>query len=97
MKQITPSELKEWTASGKDFLLVDVREEWERGAYNIGGVHIAMGELMSRMNELPKDKDIVLYCEKGIRTVIAIQRLESAGFHNLVNLSGGIKAWKESS
>lgn len=75
--------------------MVDVRENWEREAYNIGGIHIPSGELMGRQNELPKDKDIVLYCEKGIRTVIAIQRLESAGFDNLINLSGGMKAWKE--
>ncbi len=96
MNQVSPSELKHWIESGKDFLLVDVREGWEREAYDIGGVHMPMGELMSRVNELPKDKDVVLYCEKGIRTVIAIQRLETAGFHNLVNLSGGMKAWKES-
>ncbi|MCD6013718.1 MAG: oxidase [Flavipsychrobacter sp.] len=96
MNQVSPSELKEWIASGKDFLLVDVREGWERQAYNIGGVHIPMGELMSHANDLARDKDVVLYCEKGIRTVIAIQRLEAAGFHNLVNLSGGMKAWKES-
>lgn len=96
MNQISPSELRSWVEAGRDFLLVDVREGWERETYNIGGVHIPMGELMSRANELPKNKDVVLYCEKGIRTVIAIQRLESAGFHNLVNLSGGMKAWKES-
>jgi len=95
MKQVIPVELKRWLADNKDFLLVDVREEHERELYNIGGIHIPLGELMSRLDELPKDKDVVLYCEKGIRSVIAIQRLESSGFHNLVNLSGGMKAWKE--
>ncbi len=96
MKQLTPNELKAWTASGKDFMLIDIREDWERTAYNVGGLHIPLGELMGRVNELPKDKDVVLYCEKGIRSVIAIQRLEDAGFHNLFNLSGGMKAWKQS-
>jgi len=95
MKQITSPELKQWTASGKDFLLVDIREGWERESYNIGGVHIPMSELAGRIDEIPKDKEVVLYCEKGIRSVIAIQRLEGAGFHNLVNLTGGMKAWKE--
>ncbi len=95
MNQMTPDQLSAWIAEGKDFLLVDVREGWERELFNIGGVHIPMGELMARVNELPKDKDVVLYCEKGIRTVIAIQRLETAGFQNLINLSGGMKAWKE--
>jgi len=96
MNQLTPNELKEWTVSRKDFMLVDIREDWEREAFNIGGLHIPLGELMSRVNELPKDIDIVLYCEKGIRSVIAIQRLEEAGFNNLFNLSGGMKVWKQS-
>lgn len=95
MNQITPSQLSAWLAEGKDFLLVDVREGWERELFNIGGVHIPMGELMAHVNELPRDKEVVLYCEKGIRTVIAIQRLEAAGFQNLINLSGGMKAWKD--
>ncbi len=94
MNQITPQQLTEWNSSHKDYLLVDIREDWEREAYNIGGVHIPLGDLMARVNELPKDKEVVLYCEKGIRSVLAIQRLESMGFHNLVNLSGGMKAWK---
>ena len=95
MNQVTPHALKVWIETGKDFLLVDVREEWEHTTYNIGGILMPMGELMSRLNDLPKDKDVVLYCEKGIRSVIAIQRLEASGYHNLFNLSGGMKAWKE--
>jgi len=95
MNQLTPDELKNWLKTGKDFLLIDIRETWERELYNIGGEHIPMGELSGRAGELPKDKDIVLYCEKGIRSVIAIQRLEGMGFCNLFNLSGGMKGWRE--
>ncbi len=95
MNQLTPTELKQWTAAGKDFLLIDIREGWEREQYNIGGMHIPMGELFSQTSELPSDKEVVLYCEKGIRSVIAIQRLETSGFQNLYNLAGGMKAWKE--
>lgn len=95
MHQLTSQELKTWIATGKDFVLIDVREQWERDTYSIGGLHIPMGELMGRIREIPRDKDVVLYCEKGIRTVIAIQRLEASGFRNLFNLSGGMKAWKD--
>jgi rhodanese-related sulfurtransferase len=95
MNQLTPYQVKEWEGSGKSFLLIDIREDWERAAYNIGGVHIPLGTLMGRLSEIPKDKDVVLYCEKGIRSTIAIQRLEGYGYHNLFNLSGGMKAWKE--
>ncbi len=94
MNQLSPEELKAWRASSKDFLLVDIREDWEREAFNIGGLHIPMGDITRRLNEIPKDKDVVLYCEKGIRSVIVIQRLEDAGFHKLFNLAGGMKAWK---
>ena len=95
MKQLTPSQLKQWIDTGHNFLLIDIREEWERELYNIGGLHIAMSDLFSRSGALPKEGDVVLYCEQGIRSVIAIQRLENAGYHNLYNLAGGIKAWKE--
>jgi rhodanese-related sulfurtransferase len=96
MNQITPLQLKEWIETGRDFVLVDIREDWERALYNIGGRHVPFSGLFQNTGELPRDKEVVLYCEKGIRTVIAIQRLEAAGFQNLFNLAGGIKAWKES-
>ena len=97
MLQLTPAQLKEWIDSKKNFLLVDVREDWEHEAYNIGGLHIPMGDLLSRLPEIPKEGDVVLYCEKGIRSTIAIQRMETLGYHNLYNLSGGMKAWRADS
>jgi adenylyltransferase/sulfurtransferase len=95
MKQVTPHELKKWTTHGKDFLLVDIREGWERDQYHIGGVHIPMGELIGRVREIPKDRHTVIYCERGIRSVIAVQRLEASGYDNLYNLAGGVKAWQD--
>lgn len=94
MRQIAPGTLKEWIKSGKDFLLIDVRQDWEREAYNIGGRHIPFEEVLAHQSEISKEKDVVLYCEKGIRSSIVIQRLEALGFDNLYNLSGGMKAWK---
>ena len=96
MNQLTPSDLRKWIDEGRDFVLIDVRESWERELYNIGGAHIPMAELFGPAATIPVNKDVVLYCEKGIRSVIAIQRLEAAGFHNLFNLAGGMKAWKAS-
>ncbi|HXS36717.1 MAG TPA: rhodanese-like domain-containing protein [Flavipsychrobacter sp.] len=94
MKEITPGTLKRLIDSAGDLVLIDVREEWERSNYNIGGTHIPLGELIIRQVEIPKEKTVVFYCEKGIRSAIAIQRLEALGYHNLYNLTGGIKAWK---
>ena len=95
MQQITSLQLKDWQKADRDYLLIDIREEWERQLFNIGGLHIPMGDLMARINEIPRDKEVVMYCEKGLRSVISIQRLESQGYTNLYNLSGGMKAWKE--
>jgi len=94
MQQLTPAQLKHWLDTGHEFLLIDVREPWEHDTYNIGGMLIPMGELAARANEIPHNTDVVLYCEKGIRSVIAIQRLEAAGYTNLINLAGGMNAWK---
>lgn len=94
MKSITKPELKSWIKAEKEFQLIDVREEWEHEAYNIGGILIPMGELMSRKGEIRIDRDVVIYCEKGIRSTITIQRLESLGYNNLINLQGGMTAWR---
>lgn len=96
MKSITPVELKSWQRNAKTYLLLDVREEWEHAAFNIGGINIPLGDIMARKTELDNSKPIVIYCEKGIRSAIAIQRLEQYGFSDLYNLTGGMTAWKKS-
>lgn len=95
MKKITPTELRACLDTDKSLVLIDVREAWEHELYNIGGILIPMGELMSRKNEIPHDGKVVLYCEKGIRSVLAIQRLEALGYNNLYNLEGGMSNWKK--
>ena len=94
MTQLTVHELRQWIAEQRDFVLVDVRENHEHTAFNIGGVCMPLGTVMSRKSELPPDATIVLYCEKGVRSVIAAQRLEEYGYTRLYNLSGGMSAWK---
>jgi len=95
MKQLTPAELKDWMQELTTFTLIDVRELWEHEIYNIGGIHIPMDELIARRAEIDTNAPVVVYCEKGIRSVIAIQRLEGYGFQNLINLQGGMSAWKK--
>ncbi len=91
VKQITHQELDIWKANKKEFLLIDVREEEERAAFHIGGAWVPLAEVISKATKLPKDKPIVFYCRKGIRSQIAIQRLsykmDTSQFYNLV---GGI-------
>jgi adenylyltransferase/sulfurtransferase len=97
MQTITPGQLKKLLEQNSELTLLDVREIWEREEYNIGGIHIPLNEIMDRSNEIPADKDVVVYCRKGIRSMIAIQRLEQKDFKKLINLSGGMDAWLNSS
>jgi rhodanese-related sulfurtransferase len=94
IKNITPLELREWVNEGKEFSLVDVRENWEHAAFNIGGRLVPLGELMGAVDGIDRERPVVIYCEKGIRSVIAVQRLEGMGFENLYNLVGGMKGWR---
>ncbi|HML24287.1 MAG TPA: rhodanese-like domain-containing protein [Aggregatilinea sp.] len=78
-------------------MLIDVRtpDEWATG-YIAGAVHMPLGELMSYANDLPEDKaaDIVIYCASGHRGNMAATMLRTLGYTNVLNLSGGIKAWQ---
>jgi rhodanese-related sulfurtransferase len=95
MREITSIDLQTLLQQQEIFLL-DVREHYEHENYNIGGELIPLGDLISRVADIPKNKPVVVYCKKGIRSQIAIQRLEEKfGFANLVNLKGGMDAWKK--
>ena len=95
MQQISPGELKEKLSADEDIVLIDVREPHEHAAYNIGGKLIPLAEIITQVNEIPRDKTVVVYCKMGIRSQIAIQRLqEKFGFDNLINLKGGMESWK---
>ncbi len=95
MNLLTPKELLEWMKEEREFQLVDVREQWEHDAENIGGIVVPVNRLMTGLDFFREDVPLVLYCEKGIRSHIAIQRLEPLGFKNLYNVDGGMSAWRE--
>lgn len=77
----------------KDSFLLDVREKAELKTGVIKGYyHIPIGKLRSRLNELPKDQLIVIYCKVGLRGYLAERILKQNGF-KAKNLSGGIITW----
>ena len=89
MKQITYAELQSWIAEGKSFQLMDVREADEHAAFNIGGALIPLSKI-SRWQPVEDDSQpVVVYCKRGIRSQIAIQRLaqrfRDVDFYNLEN------------
>jgi rhodanese-related sulfurtransferase len=94
MQQITVGELKDKLGKQDDLFLIDVREDFEHEDFNIGGMLIPLGQIMSEAPNIPTDKPVVVYFQKGVRSQIAIQRLEEKfGFKNLVNLQGGLRNW----
>jgi rhodanese-related sulfurtransferase len=96
MISISPAELKAILPDSGIFLL-DVREQDEHDEFNIGGVLIPLGEIVSRINEIPTDQKVLVYCKRGIRSMIAIQKLLIKNPNlELINLSGGMEAWKTS-
>ena len=94
MKEITATELKKLVDDKADFQLIDVREEHEFDEANLNGQLIPMGEVMDRLDEISKDKQVVVHCRSGKRSATVIGALESQhGFTNLYNLKGGILAY----
>ena len=92
---IAPIELHKLLQTQKVYLL-DVREPFEHDEFNIGGELIPLDEVIAKASAIPKDYPVIVYCKKGVRSQIAIQRLEKKfGFTNLINLKGGIDAWKK--
>jgi rhodanese-related sulfurtransferase len=95
MKEITPIELHALLQK-QQVSLFDVREPHEHEAFHLGGQLIPLDEVISNAQQIPKDQLVVIYCKKGIRSQLAIQRLEQKfGHTNLVNLTGGVEAWRK--
>ena len=78
----------------KKSLLLDIREDLEAKLGNLkGSLHIPLYDLRSRLDEIPKEKEIIVYCQAGQRGYYAARILQQHGF-NVKNLSGGYKAYK---
>ncbi len=91
---ISVEELKNRLTDNKIFLL-DVRDSktyselgFIQGAYNI-----YLGYLRERLSDLPKDRDIYVYCDSGFKTGIAVSILLKAGFSSVAGVIGGFSAW----
>ena len=96
MKEITPADLKKMIDDKSDFQLIDVREEYEFEEMNLNGTLIPMGEVLDRVDEIDRNRQVVVHCRSGKRSASVINALESQhGFTNLYNLRGGILAYDE--
>lgn len=94
IQEMSVHELNAKLKSESVFIL-DVREDYEYEISNIGGQLIPLNQLVNRLNEIPKNQEVVVMCKMGVRSEKAIQLLQEQGFDNLVNLKGGISAWQK--
>jgi rhodanese-related sulfurtransferase len=86
------------TLSKEGALLIDVRESDELAemSYDVSNIkHIPLGELETRLSEVPKDKQVVVVCRSGGRSGKAQELLQANGFKNVANMEGGMNAWSE--
>jgi molybdopterin/thiamine biosynthesis adenylyltransferase/rhodanese-related sulfurtransferase len=86
---------KRLASEGPPFLL-DVRQPHEWDIVNLGpegAVMIPLAELGDRLDEIPADREIVVYCRTGARSATAAQMLVDEGFSSVFNFVGGIHAW----
>src|SRR5688572_26709595 len=75
-------------------LVIDVRENSERAVCTLAeAVHIPMWEIPGKMETLDRERDIVVLCHHGIRSLQIADYLLRAGFKKVYNLTGGIHAW----
>ncbi len=76
--------------------LIDVRPQAVFNRETIqGAVNIPISEIRSRLNEIPKDRKVLLFCNTGHTSYVASRILEQAGFNNIYSLAGGIELYKE--
>ncbi|MBI2517825.1 MAG: sulfurtransferase [Opitutae bacterium] len=75
-------------------LLLDVREPYEVAACAIpGSRHIPMRQIPASLPDLPQDRDILVLCHHGGRSLRVMQFLRANGFARVSNVAGGIDAW----
>ena len=96
--EVSVEEVQERGQPGDDFVLLDVRENDEvRTGYIDGSVAIPRGFLEFQVGgKIPQtDKEVIVYCAGGARSLLAAQVLRSMGYDNVSSMSGGVTRWKD--
>jgi rhodanese-related sulfurtransferase len=94
VRELSPAEFAAQRAAGSDAVLLDVREPWELEIARLADtVHVPMAQLMERLGDLDPEREVVVLCRSGSRSLAVAHFLEGRGFRSVANLSGGILAW----
>ena len=98
MQTISCSELKNKLDANEHVALIDVREPDEHAAFNIGGILLPLGNILSMQTDAIDDlrnEEVICYCRSGNRSMQACMMLETFGFTNVKNLVGGMLEWEQ--
>ena len=95
LKMWTPQEVQARREAEPDLLILDVRTEGEWAAYHIpGATLLPMQVITSRLEELDPQRETIVLCEHGMRSMrVARFLVEQAGFENVGNMLGGMSEW----
>ncbi len=91
--RVEPGELTDFLARESRPFLLDVREPMEWSAMNLahlGAVHVPMGQVRDRLEEIPADRPVVVYCHSGVRSLEVAKLLAAHGYDDVRNLERGI-------
>ncbi|MDX8396951.1 MAG: rhodanese-like domain-containing protein [Mariprofundaceae bacterium] len=87
---------KQGAQSPIPFSFLDVRTAKEYAQGHVpGAINIPVQELAERLNEVPKDKRVYVYCESGVRAGHASKLLVKSGITNIENVPASMKGWRE--
>ncbi len=95
IREIEPSEVRRRLLAGESLQMIDVREDDEVAQGMISGAkHIPLGQIPERLDEIPKEGEVILICRSGGRSMRACQYLQQFGIE-CINMTSGMLQWNE--
>lgn len=94
IREIQPSQLAQRLQRGEKLEIIDVREPYEWQIGHIPGARLVpLNQIPEEIPRLDKERETILYCKAGVRSMRAAQQLANAGITDVRNLAGGILRW----
>lgn len=91
--QIEPKKFYRLKQGGRRWYIIDIRDPWEVEIASINDAHnIPLDDIYNHLDSLPRDRDIVVVCQHGVRSLKTARLLREHGFHAF-SILGGVNAY----